>query len=153
MTARSLAARIRGSCPKAVFVVGGPHVSVLPRDAFPDFDYAVMGEGEIPFSRLVQCISSGNESEIGGIPGVVGHRADGSGISPPERVNDLDELPFPARDLLDMKQYFHSYPHKTRNGYFTTMFTSRGCSFKCKFCGCRLAFGDVKRAFSVQYVM
>jgi radical SAM superfamily enzyme YgiQ (UPF0313 family) len=44
-------------------------------------------------------------------------------------VRDLDAIPFPARDLLDMRRYFAANPER-----LAYVFTSRGCPYRCTFC-------------------
>lgn len=148
--ARELAGVLRETSPGAVFVAGGVHTSVRPEDAFPEFDYAVAGEGEKPFAEISASVAAGRRTPVS-VPGAM-HRDNIKGFKPPVRMKNLDELPFPARDLLEMNKYFHTYPHKTRNNRFTTMFTSRGCGFNCEFCGNGTVFGHGKRFFSLDYV-
>ena len=49
-SAKYIASKIKEADPSVLCVTGGPHVSVRPGDVFPEFDLAVSGEGEIPFS-------------------------------------------------------------------------------------------------------
>lgn len=48
-----------------------------------------------------------------------------------DAISDIDALPFPARDLLDKKRYFNP---KLGITPFTALLTSRGCSFRCRYC-------------------
>ena len=49
-------------------------------------------------------------------------------------IKDLDALPFPNRDLINNYMYGKEYNPKIREGEFTSIITSRGCPFRCKFC-------------------
>jgi anaerobic magnesium-protoporphyrin IX monomethyl ester cyclase len=93
-------------------VIGGPHCGIYPNEtaSFPEIDYVVQGEGELPFLRVL----NGYESKI----------------LEPEYVENLDLLPFPARHLIDLNKY-HSTLSKKR---VTSMVTSRHCPMKCIFC-------------------
>jgi len=123
-----------------IVVMGGYHVAFLDQEALGSgmVDVVVRGEGEYIFSNLVDAIENKrNLSEVEGISflneGVYKRNAD---AAPPE---NLDELPFPARDLLNMKAY-----KNTMNGMpFTNMITSRGCPFNCYFCSSS-RFGGLK---------
>ncbi len=126
--------------PGAVTVIGGVHVTALPRETlveFPEFDVAVYGEGEVTFAELCLALDSGRD--VSGIDGLVWR---GSGevrsTNPRERLLDLDALPLPAWDLLPRA------PH-----YFVQ--TIRGCPFACKFC--MNPGGKAVRARSVENVL
>ena len=148
--AKSLAATIKSLCPEALMVAGGAHISVRPQDAFPEFDLSIMGEGEKPFAALISEFLENGAVSTPGIPGMV--TPGGTEGQAPRRVEHLDSLPFPARDLLDLDRYFHSYPHRVAPGRFTTLFTSRGCRFHCSYCGSHRLFPGRKHYFSLPYV-
>jgi radical SAM superfamily enzyme YgiQ (UPF0313 family) len=95
-----------------VTVMGGAHCSIYPQEtaSFPEIDYVIQGEGELPFLRV-----------LNGIP---------SKIADVEIVEDLDTLPFPARHLVDLNKY-HSTLAKKK---VTSICTSRGCPLNCSFC-------------------
>lgn len=156
LKAKSLAAALRPSVPDALLVAGGPHVSVRPADVFQEFDCAVVGEGEEAFASLVDLRlnrhTSASAIQSAAIAGVVTTEDNGVAKSPARLIENLDALPFPARDLLAMDRYFHTYPHRAPRGRFTTMFTSRGCIHNCAFCGSEAVFGGVRRTFSLEYV-
>jgi radical SAM superfamily enzyme YgiQ (UPF0313 family) len=67
-------------------------------------------------------------------------------------INDLDSLPFPARDLVDLSKFrLHSYIDFGKRS--TTMITSRGCPFNCNFCSSHLAMGYRYRLRSAENVL
>ncbi|MDA2932735.1 B12-binding domain-containing radical SAM protein [Acidobacteria bacterium AH-259-D05] len=119
-------------------VVGGPHPSAFPRECVEEednIDYAILGEGEISFYQLIQVLERGGSPEsIGGlacrVSGADSVRANPRG----QLVQDLDELPFPARDLLPLDKY---YPPSTKtvSGQLPgNMITARGCPYQCTYC-------------------
>jgi radical SAM superfamily enzyme YgiQ (UPF0313 family) len=82
---------------------------------------------------LVQSIQKG-ETDHAAIPGLAYKNKDNI-IKTPGRpvLKDLDSLPFPAWDLVDMSQYRASWLKHA--GYFSlNMSTTRGCPFKCNWC-------------------
>jgi anaerobic magnesium-protoporphyrin IX monomethyl ester cyclase len=146
-----MAKELREICPQTLFVAGGPHASVLPEEMLPAFDAVVTGEGERTFLELRDAVFDGRPFD--GIDGVV--FAKNGKISTNARrefISDLDEIPPPARELLNLASYYHSFPYRTRKGLFTTMFTSRGCPNNCYFCGNEALWRRKIRFHSVGYV-
>ena len=64
----------------------------------------------------------------------------------------MDEIPFPARHLIDINKYKPSPQHYKRLP-MTTMITSRGCPFACKFCSSRSVWTRKYRKRSVDDVI
>ncbi|MDO8127077.1 MAG: radical SAM protein [Candidatus Brocadiales bacterium] len=114
-------------------VLGGPHVHIYPEETIqlPGVDFVVLGEGEITFAELLEVVDF--PDRLGGLRGIV-FRNNGSvtNTGPRPFIEDLDSLPYPARHLTNYKKY-NSILAK-RSLPTTTMFTSRGCPFVCKFC-------------------
>jgi anaerobic magnesium-protoporphyrin IX monomethyl ester cyclase len=139
-TVKRLAAGMRSALPGALLAAGGPHPSALPGDMLPDVDLAVRGEGETTFHELLRRVAAG--ADWRDVPGV-SHLDGGKLVDNPQPplIEDIDGIPFPARDLLPMDRYQHHYPYKTRNKNFTTFFTSRGCPFHCAFCSQHVIWG------------
>jgi radical SAM superfamily enzyme YgiQ (UPF0313 family) len=117
----------------AVTVAGGPD-SATRIEAYLDagFDAVVPGEGEVTLLELARSIASGKE--IGAIPGVVVRRA-GKVVRGPGRpfLRDLDVLPLPAWDLVDMDRYLGEWKKRTGERR-AALLTSRGCPFDCSWC-------------------
>jgi radical SAM superfamily enzyme YgiQ (UPF0313 family) len=110
-------------------VVGGPHPTIVPEDtlrAIPELDYAVIGEGEATFPALLAHIASGRGEPT--VPGVAYRRDSEIKLTgPAEPVADLDSIPIPDRDLLDVHpQYIRSRA--------INLHASRGCPYRCGFC-------------------
>ena len=140
-----------------ITVVGGAHASALPEETlrdFPNFDYLVFGEGERTFLKL--CTSFTESQTVGNIPGVA-HRKNGAIIknSSPELISDLDDLPFPARELLKISAYkgqaFRGFSRDFLR--ITEILTSLGCPHNCIFCASNIVHGKRIRFRSVENVL
>ena len=124
---------IRSIKPDATIVLGGPHVHLFPEEtiAWPEVDYLVQGEGEIAFVDFLNKL--GDPEQIPTVPGIVYKTENGetynAGVA--ASTTDLDTLGFPAREKLDITKYTSLL---ARDNTITTMFTSRGCPFRCTFC-------------------
>ena len=112
--------------PKVYTVIGGPHVTFLPEETLQNsqIDIVVRREGENTILELAHQILKGKK-EFQSVKGISYRRGDKI-IHNPERplIEDLDSLPFPARQLFPLHLY--KVPG--------TIITSRGCPFKCIFC-------------------
>jgi anaerobic magnesium-protoporphyrin IX monomethyl ester cyclase len=116
----------------APVIVGGVHLSIYAREtlAYPEIDYAVTGEGEEALPNLLHGIIS--KQDLSQVRGIAFKQPDGNVIITP-RANDVnvDDVPFPARHLIDNEIYY-SFISKYKN--FSVFITSRGCPYKCIFC-------------------
>ncbi|MFH1415420.1 MAG: radical SAM protein [Elusimicrobiota bacterium] len=120
-------------------IAGGPHATMCSEDILDDtnIDIAVIGEGEISFCRIFEKLYDGGN--VSGIPGIA-YRENGTYIKtkPVELIGNLDELPFPAWDLLDIDAYSNtgvlSMNLVMSGRKYMGIITSRGCPYKCIFC-------------------
>lgn len=114
---------IREKYPDSNIIIGGPHPSVSPLETYETMkpDVVIEGEAERLFPRLVENIFNGDNVHT---------------IYNAKLIECLDELPFPARRLFDYKNVVNTTGiHGQDKGQrATTMITSRGCPFDCKFC-------------------
>ncbi|MGA7923597.1 MAG: radical SAM protein [Thermoplasmata archaeon] len=123
----------------AFTLAGGPDATTRP-EAYLDagFDAVVFGEGEV---TLVEVARARHEGQVpAGLPGVI-LRAGGRIVKGPARpfLRDLDALPLPAWDLLDMEAYLSRWTTRTGERR-SSVLTSRGCPFDCSWCS-KPAFG------------
>lgn len=123
------AASVAKECGARV-VVGGPQLAVYPNEtlSYDSVDFGIVGEGEWAMLELVKALE-GNQSldEIEGLA----YKKDGQVIvNEPAVVEDLDDLPFPARHLLPTDKYSSIIGLNP----VTTMISMRGCPFKCSYC-------------------
>ncbi len=118
-----------------VTVVGGPHVTALPRESagHESVDIAVVGEGEDTMSEICQAVAGGTDlSDIDGI--VISTNGDLESTPPRARSMALDEVPFPAHDLLPEPALYNPFPVWGVGGNFSCMISGRGCPYQCSFC-------------------
>jgi radical SAM superfamily enzyme YgiQ (UPF0313 family) len=109
------------------------HVSEYLRQGF---EYVLLGEAEWTLLELVRAILSDSELKPEHIPGVTFLRdANDEVFRTPSRplLRDLDTLPLPARDLMDLEAYRNAW--KSRHELFSlNLVASRGCPYRCNWC-------------------
>ena len=153
--AATLADLAKKRLPNITIIIGGPHVSEAPHETmerFPVFDVAVLGEGEETIIDLLKAMEA--RAPLEDIPGIV-LRDSGKLISTGRRqfLEDLDQLPYPAWDLLEgFPEHYRPAPFKVRKCPAASLVTSRGCPNQCIFCD-RSVFGASCHAFSAEYVV
>ena len=92
-------------------------------------DYCIIGEGEETLVELLDQLSAGKEAES--IVGVASRTTLHATRRPD--ITDLDKLPYPAWDLVDVEKYRSIW--LKRHGYFSmNMVTTRGCPYHCNWC-------------------
>lgn len=128
----------------AKVILGGPDPTALPEryllyktsdGEFP-VDIVVFDEGEITMLELANfLLNNEGYNDLREIPGLRIRDENGKIISTPPRplIQNLDSLPFPARDLVDMDDYRRAW--KKAHGYWSlTIINSRGCPYHCAWC-------------------
>lgn len=95
-------------------------------------DFVVRGEGEVTLSELLSALEK--RSDPSAIPGLAFKKEGKTYLTSPRKVmKQLDELPMPAWDLLDITPYEAIW--RKHHGYFSlNIATTRGCPFKCNWC-------------------
>jgi anaerobic magnesium-protoporphyrin IX monomethyl ester cyclase len=100
-------------------------------------DYCLLGEGEETLGELLDQLSAGEEAKLNAILGLAykSPSSNPSMLNNPRRpdITNLDKLPFPAWDLVDVQKYKNIWLE--RHGYFSmNMVTTRGCPYHCNWC-------------------
>jgi len=131
----ALSREIKTRVPRVHLALSGPHVSALPVQTLemaPQVDFILVGEYEYTLRDLVACLDTGGN--LGDVPGLVWRDAEGVVRVNPGRplIENLDELPWPARHLLPMHSYRDDFAGLPMPGL--QMWASRGCPFRCIFC-------------------
>ncbi len=122
----------------AVVIVGGPDPTSVPERyaSDPSVDVVVHHEGEKTIAALLGLFDAGllDGAALAGQPGVAYQTAAGVVVNEPRSpIEDLDQLPLPARDLIDMDRYLETW--RDTAGYSSlTIATSRGCPSGCGWC-------------------
>ncbi len=96
-------------------------------------DFIIIGEGEITLLELLNDLNEGGQA-VNAIAGLA-FLQNGKALKtlPRSVLKDLDSLPFPAWDLIDIEMYRKVWMKST--GYFSiNMVTTRGCPYKCNWC-------------------
>jgi len=140
--------------PDCKIVVGGWHASYLPDSLLdhPEIDYVVMGEGERAMTQLAIAIKNQAESQATTIPGVACKRLGKNIKNTPQLIENMDELPYPARHLLPLELYDRTIEFIDAKPA-DVMSISRGCVFNCGFCETRKLWGNINRMFSPKRVI
>lgn len=152
---RDIAQALRVALPHALIVLGGAHPSAAGAAVLQDTvaDVAVTGEGELTFEAVLRAHVDG--ADFSGIPGLIWRDRAGEVIVNPgaaPQIEDLDSLPFPAYDLVDMKPYWrtNSAVAVPRRRY-VSLVSSRGCPYHCSWC--HQIFGKRFRGHSPERVV
>ena len=138
-------------------IIGGSYPTFLAADCLnePSLDLIALGEGEMTLLSVIRHLREGRPlSEIDGLA----RKENGKVVITPKTrwIEDLDSIPFPARELLPMKLYPrvgvpHSLSMTSRN--YATMITSRGCPARCIFCSSTRFWGNRYRTRSPDNVL
>jgi len=125
---------IRCLYPKCKIVLGGAHISALPErviDEFPEADFFIRGEGEVPFTNLLK--SDFNAPKI----------------NEPYFAKNIEDYGYPAWFEIQPQRYF-KYLNIGRDS--APVFFSRGCPFPCTFCAAKVTSGQNLRKRSMGHI-
>lgn len=143
---------VKETLPDSIVVMGGYHPTFNFIETLEDenVDIVIRGEGEYIMLNLVQALE--NQSSLHDVKGIVFEDKNSKEIVVnPEAplIQDLDELPFPALNLLPMKKY----RLLDIDTHMTTMITTRGCPMQCSFCSSAAMHGKKIRERSVENIV
>ncbi|NQT90488.1 MAG: B12-binding domain-containing radical SAM protein [Candidatus Omnitrophica bacterium] len=113
-------------------IIGGPHMEIFPEETltYDCIDYGVIGDGWETLPELLSALN--DKKDISEVKGVC-FRKDGKVVvtDPRPKHVGLEDVPFPARDLLPNEKYDTVLSKKRP---ITTMITTLGCPFRCTYC-------------------
>lgn len=143
---------VKETLPDSIVVMGGYHPTFNFIETLEDenVDIVIRGEGEYIMLNLVQALE--NQSSLHDVKGIVFEDKNSKEIVVnPEAplIQDLNELPFPALNLLPMKKY----RLLDMDTHMTTMITTRGCPMQCSFCSSAAMHGKKIRERSVENIV
>ena len=138
-----------------VTVVGGPHPSAVPQLFLREnaVDYCIVGEGEATTLKLLLHLNAGKKVQDA-VDGL-GFRSSGNTLLIPKKnyITDLNQLPFPARHLIDLDRYFtigkiqglRLDGERKKPMRVVQMITTRGCPNRCTYCAKSVTWGKKYR--------
>lgn len=143
MHAAEMVKLIKKNFPGILTVIGGVHASAIPEQTlkeFPQFDVVVFGEGEETLLELYQRLN--DNGTMGSILGIAFKEGQTVRVNPPRPfIEDLDQIPFPDRNLVDMEYYKKSHVSRGFSRKVTNIaeiMCSRGCPYSCIFCASKV---------------
>ena len=147
---------VKGAFPSVPLVLGGHHPTVLPEPFLHDSmaDFVIAGEGEVALVRLIEHLQG--DRPIERVDNLVWRGEDAILRNPRTFIRNLDDLPLPARHLLDLEGYIRiglMHGESKLNSRATTLITSRGCPGECIFCSIHPVWGRSFRSHSPGYVL
>ena len=154
-----MVARIVKSIDATIPVIfGGAHATAAPSDVLNDrnVDLVVLGEGENVITQAIKFIEQ--DTPISNLDGIAFRSSDGQCVELQKTtgIDNLDEIPFPARHLLPMEKYFaarNRHGGESKNYRTVSMITSRGCQYLCNFCTAFKVFTRKPRMRSIENVL
>lgn len=153
--AAEIAREVKEQNPNITIVFGNFHATfnaerILKK--YPFVDVIVRGEGEYTSLELVKCMEKG-----GNLKDVIGvtFRNKRGVKSTPDRplIKDIDSIPFPDRELLDVEYHNKIVGINVAPKKYSGFISSRGCVYRCRFCGCRRFARNVWRSRSVENIL
>ena len=115
-----------------------------------DADVVIKGEGEVTLLELINSLTKGNP--IDSIKGIAFKNGEEITITPKRPVLvDLDQLPMPAWDLVDIAEYQSIWKSRNKIPYLNIAST-RGCPYKCNWCA-KPIYGKIYNSRSTHRVV
>jgi len=131
-----LAKSIKNIDSSIPIIAGGPYCTLYSKqslEGLPTVDISVSGDGEHAIKDIVHSLNGNKKfSEINGV-----HYRENNEIKsgqPPILIENLDSIPFPSRHLVEKYDYGKIGKTSLFREKMTSMVTTRGCPFRCKYC-------------------
>ena len=134
---KKYSAELKYRFPNSFIVVGGVHATVAKEKCLLEskhIDGVILGEAEFIMPELAECLEK--HKSLMGIKSFIYRERGKLRINSDtyERLTDLDRIPFPARQLIDIYDYIPA-AEQYQKLPVANVITSRGCPYKCTFCG------------------
>lgn len=152
------AAKVIKSISKDILVfMGGSHPSAMIEWVLADknVDFVMKGEGEATFVELLQRLDQGKDYQD--LKGIAYRDSSGKIVENCARpfIEDLNSIPLPARDLVDMSAYLKD-PYRVSMAMRpprANLVTSRGCPYTCNYCSIHAVWKNTWRKRSPKLVV
>lgn len=154
---------VKSHSPHLKIAVGGIHATSFTKEILTncnDIDYVAIAEGEKAMIALADAIKAKNENLLSSIKSFAYKDKDGVVRINRETnyVDDLDSLPMPAWDLINLNNFEmkldHYYnPQNLPIKFKAAIFTSRACPLACNFCDMFLVMGKKHRKRSAKTIV
>jgi radical SAM superfamily enzyme YgiQ (UPF0313 family) len=132
---KEIVKKIKKYNSKIKIIIGGPHCILFPDKSLEEThaDISVQGPGEKTILEIKKALKEKKKlSDVNGI-----YYKEGKKIKkgkPISSFEDIDSIPNPSRNLVRKYNYGIGYNPNFKKGEFTSIITSRGCPYTCKFC-------------------
>lgn len=151
-TAALISDEVKRNNPNITTIFGSYYATFNPERIlrkYPSVDIVARGEGEHTVIDLVNCFEK--HGELQDVLGI-SFRNKNSVISTPDRplIKNLDSLPFPNRELFDVEYHCTIAGANVAPKKFTSVVSSRGCVYRCRFCSCTQFARNMWRPRSVE---
>ncbi|MGF3554023.1 MAG: B12-binding domain-containing radical SAM protein [Thermoplasmatota archaeon] len=126
---------IRESDSEIPIIIGGAHCTLLPEQSLIDHkaDICVQGRGDSLIVPIVEALMG--KKDLSSIPNIYFRKGKKIHYTKSAKIDlKLDELPYPARHLVDKYDYGFLHGQRIAKGRLTSIITSRGCAYRCNFC-------------------
>ena len=115
---------------KIKVILGGPHAILDPESLIKMSDYVVCGEAEIMINDLLHYLIN-KRGDLTKIKNLLYIKNKKLIYTEKNLIKNLDDIPFPKRELWNKQDYFHFFAKKRP---YTSVITSRGCPYQCIYC-------------------
>ena len=137
-TAALISDKVKKNNPYITTIFGNHHATFSTERILRKYhsvDIIVRGEGEKTIVELANSLKAGKD--IKDVRGIGFRRKDRIITTPDQQlIKDLDSLPFPDRQLIDAEYHCVIGGANVAPKKFTSIVTSRGCIYSCRFCSC-----------------
>jgi len=133
---REIGGRLKREMPGVFLMAGNSGATTIPGLYLENagMDAVVLGEGEAASVELAAAVESG--SDWRSVAGLAFRDDTGSTAfsRPRPLLENLDDLPWPARDLFPLEKYVVSLDHRGKHERHLEIVASRGCPHGCVYC-------------------
>lgn len=159
---KMIANQVKRRFPDIPIAIGGVHPTIFAREIlgnYSDIDYVIIGEGELSFLQLVECLAE-NKGFLETIDGIAFRDNGGIKLNPKRSfISQLDELPSVDYSIVGVEEYYNMdtsnwySPRGIKVGQPFPIISSRSCPNQCTFCSMWLVHGPKIRCRSAENVL